>query len=86
MSTIDDVPSYPPGPRGPEDPEPGAQLTMGPDQLAWIARLVEKTPEVSSVSVEDRGAGYFRVCLEDREQQVIVERVVFPIIGQFTEP
>jgi hypothetical protein len=85
MSSADEAPDYPPGPRGPEDQEPGVRLDLGPDQLAWVQRLVEKTPGTSNVQIEDRGAGYFRVTLT-RDGKVLEERTVFPIIGQFTEP
>lgn len=53
---MDEVPDYPPGPRGPEDDEPGVRLSLTRDQAAFIGSYIEGVQGSSTVQIEDRGA------------------------------
>jgi hypothetical protein len=74
----DDVPDYPPGPRGPEDPAPGVRITLTRDKARFIGLYVASVEGASSVDIEDRGAGYFNLTVYDKSGIVIAERTVFP--------
>ena len=81
----DDVPNYPPGPRGPEDPEPGVRLDLTAGQVIFIGRYIATVDRASGVRIEDRGAGYFHLTVTDPYGAVIDEYPVFPT-GNKIEP
>lgn len=62
----DDAPDFPPGPRGPEDAEPGVRLSMTRDQLRFAGLYVAGIEGASAAQIEDRGAGYFEVTIFDK--------------------
>ena len=77
---MDDVPHYPPGPRGPEDDVPGLRLLMSRHQIEFIAEYVASVEGVSSVQIEERGATYFEVTIFDPENEQIGEpTLVYPL-------
>jgi hypothetical protein len=74
----DDIPDFPPGPRGPEDPEPGPRLGFSAEQARYIGLYVREVDGASSVEIEDRGAGYFKLTIFDKEGVAIDEKRVHP--------
>lgn len=77
-----DVPDYPPGPRGPEDAEPGPRVTLTAEQARFLGRYIEQLDRASAVQIEERGAGYSELTVFDPEGAVIEERLVFPTGNQ----
>lgn len=73
---------FPPGPKGPEDPEPGPTVTLSRKQAAAVAKIAATC---SAVQVEDRGAAYKEVTRYGIEGEELDRRTVFPDGGLGTE-
>lgn len=71
----DRAPDFPPGPQGPEDDTPGAQLLLSTQQIEDLAAFA-RTHSYSTVVLEDRGAAYVEARLLDAEGRVTAEKLL----------
>jgi hypothetical protein len=74
----DRAPDYPPGPRGPEDLEPGARFILNRGQIAAMAAIVA-AHRSSTFELEQRGDGYFKLRVIDAEGNRTEEHTIFPL-------
>jgi hypothetical protein len=74
----DRAPDFPPGPRGPEDLQPGARFVLNRGQLETIAAIVADHG-YSTFELEQRGSGYYTLRLIDAEGNRTSEHTIFPL-------
>ena len=79
LSPADRAPDFAPGPRGPEDSQPGVRLSLTVDQVHDVERVVAQFPAATRVEIEERGAGHFEVTTYYKESVLLGQHRVFPL-------
>lgn len=72
-------------PTGPEDPTPGPEIRLTPDQFEVLALFVPKGNS-STVRLRDKGESYVQAELLDRAGNVKKSRLLYPLRMKHDSP